>query len=386
MIPHTDKKTRSESRKPSEAEVVLWLKRHLIREGLQHRQVREILVDADPIYLRAPFSRELHPTGTLWIGSWRPDVICVLGDERAEKIIGIEVKSNSEHEKGIVQAAQYRDGVHESYLCVPWGNSKLPDWLREGATHNGVGLIRAGVDRLTIEVQAPRPRPDPTILLTTRRYLLGESSLRALGLNKPLHYAAALLAFTYYREPREALNTIWGLKGSAVTHAIRGAKTLGLMSDDEKVTLKGHAYSEILKTLGFDLANDRVLTSKRRLIDFNPGYGAVLRSVLLDHPAVQMIARVLIKHGGGPLTIIQLVELALIEDEGMARAVFGIPPEDPDVWQIRPSTRFNLKAALYDIGIIDSPLARGASSPPGTGGYDPMSDIWQVGSMCVDAY
>lgn len=386
MIPHTDKKTRPESRKPSEAEVVLWLKRHLIREGLQHRQVREILVDADPSYLRAPFSKELQPTGTVWIGSWRPDVTCVLGDERTEKIIGIEVKSNSEHEKGIVQAARYRDGVHESYLCVPWINSKLPDWLRDGATHNGVGLIRAGVDRLTIEVQAPRLRPDPTILLATRRYLLGESSLRALGLNKPLHYAAALMAFTYYREPREALITIWGLKGSAVTHAIRGAKTLGLMSDDEKVTLKGRAYSEILKTLGFDLANDRALTSKRRLVDFNPGYAAVLRSVLLDHPAVHMIASVLIKHGGGPMTIMRVAELALIEDEGMARAVFGTPPEDPEVWQIRPSTRFSLKAALYDTGIIDSPLARGASSPSGTGGYDPTSDIWQLGLMCVATY
>ena len=86
------------------------------------------------------------------------------------------------------------------------------------------------------------------------------------------------------------------------------------------------------------------------------------------------------------MTIVRLAELAFIEDEGMARAVFGIPPVGHEGWHIRPSTRFNLKAALYDTGIIDSPLARGASSPPRLGGYDPMSDIWQLGSTCVAPY
>src|SRR5689334_17594025 len=98
MSPHTNRRARPEPRKLSEAEVVVWLKRHLIREGLQDRPVREILVDADPSYLHTPFRRELEPTGTVWIGSWRPDVICVLDDDRAERIVGIEVKANTEQE------------------------------------------------------------------------------------------------------------------------------------------------------------------------------------------------------------------------------------------------------------------------------------------------
>lgn len=115
----------------------------------------------------------------------------------------------------------------------------------------GIGLIRVGVERLSIEVRPTRVLPDPKMLLTTRRYLLGESSLHALGLNKPLHYAAALIAHTNQNEHRTALRDNWNLKGSAIPHAVRGARTLGLISSDGKVTLKGHAYSEILKRLGF---------------------------------------------------------------------------------------------------------------------------------------
>src|SRR5262249_38383739 len=295
------------SRGPSEAEVVLWLKRYLVKEGLQGRTARDILVDADSSYLRSSFRRELEPTGTVWIGSWRPDMLCVVDDNRAERIIGFEVKSNADHEKGIVQANRYRDGVHESYLCVPLSNSKTPDWLRETALQNGVGLMRASPEQVEIEVQPTRPRPDPKILLATRRYLLGETSLRALGLNKPLHYAAVLMAYAYAEEPLDALRNIWRLKGSAINHAIRGAKTLGLLSADEQVTMKGNAYAKIFKALLFDLAKARGLT-KRRLVDCEPGFAAVLQSILLDHPAVDMIIRVLVRHGGGPMTVIQLAE------------------------------------------------------------------------------
>jgi hypothetical protein len=37
-----------------------------------------------------------------------------------------------------------------------------------------------------------------------------------------------------------------------------------------------------------------------------------------------------------------------------------------------------LKAALYDVGLIVTPLARGASGSREPSGYDPKTDIWQL--------
>jgi hypothetical protein len=61
--------------RPTETEVVVWLQRGLTAQGLAGRAVREVIVDADASYLRAPFRRQLEPTGTIWIGDWRPDVL-----------------------------------------------------------------------------------------------------------------------------------------------------------------------------------------------------------------------------------------------------------------------------------------------------------------------
>jgi hypothetical protein len=81
---------------------------------------------------------------------------------------------------------------------------------------------------------------------------------------------------------------------------------------------------------------------------------------------------------GRPARIDELARRAHLVDEGVALALFGPPPDPGQPWQIRPSTRFQLKAALYDVGLLDSPLARGASGPQGPGGYDPAADIWNL--------
>ena len=63
-------------------------------------------------------------------------------------------------------------------------------------------------------------------------------------------------------------------------------------------------------------------------------------------------------------------------DEGLARAVFGPPPEDGQVWQVKPTTRFQLKRGLFDVGLIDSPPVQGAGE--GAGRYDPAADLWSI--------
>src|SRR5262245_21618185 len=279
------------ARGPSEAEVAFWLKSSLLRGELGARQPREIVVDRAGSCVRSPFGRQLEPMGSLDINGWQPDVVCMLGDDTAEWIIAFEVKAGRDHEKGLVQASRYGDGAHEAYLCVPALDGTAPLWLSEGARRNGVGLIRASADRIDVEVAAARPRPDPLALEATRRYLEGESAIRALVLNSPLHYAAALVAVIQSDRPWETLRDDWGLGESAVQLAARGAATLGLIREG-RATLKGKAYADTLLALGFDLRSARPLTRKR-LVEHTPGFAALLRAVLLDHPPVQLILRAL---------------------------------------------------------------------------------------------
>lgn len=362
----------------AEAEVVYWLKRSLLDAGLQGRQVRQVLVDSDASYLRSPFRRQLEPTGTIWIGSWRPDLVCVLNDNQVERVVGFEVKASADHEKGVVQASRYRDGVHEAYLCVPRIDAQLPSWLTEQAVQGGIGIVRASPHALDIEIQPARPRPDPRILLATQRYLLGETGVRSLGLNKPLHYVAVLVAYMSHDDPWKALEEQWGIQGSAIRHAFRGAQTLGLLSADGQVTTRGRACGTLLMSLGFDFVKARRLT-RLRLVDHEPRFAALLRMVLIEQPAVDLILQALIRCDGGPVTVEALAVQAHNIDEGMANAVFGTPQKPGEGWYIRPSTSFVMKAAMYDVGLIDSPLAKGASGPQQPGGYEPRRDFWSVG-------
>lgn len=126
-------RSRSSSQsKPSEAEVVHWLKKALVKHGLVGRSVREIVVDADGSYLHSPYRRHLEPTGTIRIGDWRPDLVCVLDAGGTERLAGFEVKSTTDHEKGLIQAHRYREGVHEAYLCIAALELQVPEtWRRQ---------------------------------------------------------------------------------------------------------------------------------------------------------------------------------------------------------------------------------------------------------------
>jgi hypothetical protein len=366
--------------KPTEAEVVHWLKRALVKHGLAGRPVREIVVDADGSYLRSPYRRYLEPTGTIRIGDWRPDLVCVLDGGGAERLAGFEVKSTADHEKGLIQATRYREGVHEAYLCIPALEPRAPDWIRRGAAHNQVGLVRASPTALLLDLEAPRPLPDPRTLAATRRYILGEAGMRAFGLNKPLHYAAVLTAFAFSERPWESLRNVWELQDSAIRLAARGAENLGLIAGGA-VTVKGKAYADVLRLMGFTLGECRRLT-KTRLLHSASNLAATLRAILLQHPAVEFIVQVLLRDPAESVDALRLASRALAADEDLARAIFGEPPSSGEVWRIRPTTRFQLKAALYDTGILDTPLARGASGPQQAGGYDPRADRWQLGAVC----
>jgi hypothetical protein len=133
--------------------------------------------------------------------------------------------------------------------------------------------------------------------------------------------------------------------------------------------------------MGFALSECRHLT-KTRLVTSAPSLAAVLRAVLLQHPAVELIVRVLLRDPGRPVTLEALAARAATMDEALSRAVFGEAPVEGQPRQIRSTPRFQLKAVLYDIGLIDCLLARGASGPQRPGGYDPRADVWEIGNAC----
>jgi hypothetical protein len=159
------------SKNLAEAEVVYWLKRSLVKDGLQGRRVHELIVDADASYLGSRFRAQLEPTGSIWISGWRPDLICLTDENQAERVIAFEVKANTDHEKGVVQASRYRNGAHEAYLCIPATGLAVPDWMLELALLSGIGILRAAPHQIEVEL-APKPvQPDPSIVMATQRYL-----------------------------------------------------------------------------------------------------------------------------------------------------------------------------------------------------------------------
>mgnify|MGYP000893572452 CR=1 FL=1 len=366
---------------PSEAETVYWLKRALEADGLGGRRVRHVLVDRDPAYLNSPFARRLQPMGSPRIGNWRPDIVCTVDHAGTEYLAGFEVKGASGFERGVVQASRYRDGVHEAYLCVP-RNGSLPDWLITTARQTGVGLLQANPTVLTLDVPPQPPRPEPSLYLATRRYLLGEETTRSLGLNRPLHYAAALVACTTPDAPLDVLVQRWGLAESAARMALHGAETLGLLHDGLP-TARGLAWADLLRVVGFDVRRTRFLTGPRyRLVRDAPGLAAVLRAILLAQDTVRLVVDALQASPAG-LAANDLAWSAHRADEALTRALFGPPPEPSSAsWDLKPWSRFQLKAMLYDIGILDSPLGPGASGGRHAG-YDSHIDHWQLGSAMI---
>ena len=355
----------------SEAEVVLWLKRGLTAGALYGDAVSDVLVDADGSYTGSPHARGLRPFGTVRIGEWRPDLVCAQdrGGLGVQRVLAFEVKGLRDHEKGVVQAERYRHGADESYVCVPGDPSS---WLLRSAERLGVGVVAATAEDVRVVAAAPVPQPEVGAREALRRRLLGERDFRAFGLNKPLHYAAAVLAHRT-PDPVSALEEMWGLGRSAARMAVGGAETLGLL-DRGRLTRRGQAVAEALSYAGFTLQHDRALT-RRRLVEEAPAYAAVLRLVQLDIPVVSLIVEAL-ESLGGEASIRELAERAFARDPGLAGAAFGEPPEG-EAWRPRSTTVFQLKAQLYDTGVLSSRLARGAGQA-NQGVYSPEQDRWAL--------
>lgn len=377
-----------------EARVLVWLKRALQsarglprREGASQRRVSHIVVDEHDAY--SAYREELEPVARLGLleptaravgdpsRPARPDLLCIVHEADSDIVAAFEAKGETDHEKGIIQAKHYRRGAHESYLCIPTDPSYV---LRQDASDVGVGILTVTAERLVIAVPAPDPRPHPQAVTAARGYLtgiIGERQLGSLGLNKPLHYAAAAVATALHPDPVAALRSRWLETPSTAKQCFRGATTLGLLSTQGALTSRGVAVAQMLITSGFELdAACRHTQRGVRLVDVRPDWAAALRLVLLEQPIVVLVVRALSELAAAPIAALELMQTTQRLDMGLSLAAIGAPTPAGDAWEMRPSTRFQLKAALLDVGILDGRLGRGASDGRG---YDPSADIWQLG-------
>jgi hypothetical protein len=175
----------------------------------------------------------------------------------------------------------------------------------------------------------------------------------------------------------EILVQTWGLNESSARGALKGAETLGLLTTTSP-TARGRAYADLARIAGFDFQHSRPLTAHRhRLVRDAPALAALLRLILLDFPPADLVVSTLALSARS-LSGDQLAHLAVRQDDGLARALFGDPPGPGQPWAIPPWTGYQLKAMLYDVGLIDTPLGKGAGR--GGGVYDPRLDEWSIGS------
>ncbi|GMU02319.1 hypothetical protein KH5H1_64390 [Corallococcus caeni] len=368
----------------AEARVVHSLKQHLLKHGLRKSRVLHLLVDAHPSYVHSPVARDLEPMTRLTLEGTRPDILCSVAQPEGVLVTGIEVKvSERDWVQGLGQAHSYRAGVHHAYLALPTPAGELRAPTLAQARRIGVGIL-AQDSKHWVEVLPPEdPSPLPRAVSQASALLEGVPAARSLQLNHPLNYlAAAFLADrgTPSQSLLESLAAHWEALKSEGTRkqAATGANTLGLLDLDWKPTVEGRAVADLLAALHFD--PDAHYEKRKRLMEVHPAFAAVARFVLIRQPAVRLIHRTLMDHGGS-LTLPKLAVAAGREDLALATALFLADPSielkpglrGPDIY---PSNVFKLKQNLWHAGLLDTKAH--SSSGKKASVYRPDEDVWAL--------
>lgn len=364
----------------SEAQVVRWLVEVVVGDSFLSTEVTpsRLVVDRDASYQDTEHDRFLSSFyGRPRIAGRRPDVLFAA----SRRMIAIEVKSSSRsYQRGLTQALEYRQGVHDSYLCVPGPEQKLPEGARFAARENGCGVLCVEERTLSVAVEPPSVTPDPEHLLSTQRYLSERYIERAFGLNHPLNYVAALMAVREEgQDPVGFMLSEWGLESEgSIRHAIRGAETLGLVAPTG-LTHMGRAYAKCFEELGFGFDSHKTYSRRGRLVGVAPGISALLRSIYLQLEGVQLTVEVLTQEPDETVDLTRLALDATEEDEGTALALFG-EAEPDELWRPIPTTVHQFKQALWHVGILKTKASKGAKNLnkyyPEV--YRPGIDIWEL--------
>jgi hypothetical protein len=368
----------------SEAEVVHSLKTHLLRWGLRGARLRQVVVDADPSYMRSRYRRELEPLATIRIDGSRPDLVCTVEHGSRDVVVGFEVKARqADWWHGLAQARRYRSGVHHAYLALPGAAAEIQRNASEMSQESGVGVLALEQGAWQELLAAADPRPLPWMVEATASVLAGVPAARRLQLNHPLNYLVVPLLVSHH--PRmsamEALEAFWPDLRSASSRqmAVDGAASLGLLDRDGNITAEGSTVADLLECLGF--APERRLNKRQRLAEAAPAVAAVARSVLLRQPAVQLLIEVLRLRRGKGFPISKLYESARRENDSLAGALFlsdpslGVSPQVAGT-DFRPTTVYQFKQILWHAGILET-KAHG-SAGRGAENFDPQQDLWSL--------
>jgi hypothetical protein len=309
--------------------VVRRLKSHLLDHGLGGVRIGEIVVDADPSYIHSPHARHLEPMATVWVGGARPDLLCSADFSSYSLVLGFEVKARaSDWPQGLAQARRYRSGVHQAYLALPGSARDLEREAAGMAREGGVGLLVFERGAWHQVLPAADPHPLPWAVGATASALAGVPAARRLQLNHPLNYLVVPFLVASHPElaPGESLAAYWPDLSSEGTrrHALEGARSLGLLDRDGRLTMDGGTVADLMRAVGFDACNGP--NKRRRLSEAAPSIGAIARSVLLRQPAVRLILEVLRSAPGGQLPVDELYRAAHHIDRTLAGALFLADP------------------------------------------------------------
>jgi hypothetical protein len=374
-------------REMPEAEVVHSLKGHLLARGLRSGRVSEVVVDADPSYLASRFARSLEPVATIRIDGARPDLVGLIRTGDSSLVIGFEVKPRlGDWPGGLAQAQTYQAGLHHSYLALPLsGTSNLAELgrLEKEADADGIGVLIRDGTTWREAVPPTDPRPLPWMVEAVAAVLRGVPIARRLQLNHPLNYL--VVPFLRLHDPtsslEQLLETHWPDLGSPGTrsHAIEGARHLGLIDRDGALTPEGATTADLLLALGFD---PRTRPSKRvRLSEIAPPIAAVARSVLLRQPAVRLVVDALRTAPRRALPVHEVFQLARRRDLVLADALFLADPSLAQRESLRPtdynpSTVFKFKQVLWHGGLLETKASSSAGHRATD--YRPDHDLWRL--------
>jgi len=371
---------------PAEADIVWSLKKHLQLHGLgpQRWPVSDIAVDSDGSYRSSPHAADLEPMMSMPIREFHPDLVCAYSSSAEDGLAAFEAKARFEDWlKGLTQARAYREGVHRAYLALPADTGSRASALEQDAGERGVGvwLLRdAGWEEV---VPPAEPRPALAECRNLTAALRGVVLPRRLQLNHPINYLAA--AWARYTVPdvpiQQALRDSWETLRTAGSrqHAINGARYLGLLTQDGKLTALGLTVCDLMTSLHFKKSS--AVSRKRRFSDESPGLGAVIRLVFMQQESTKLIVEALQQVDNTPLSTEQLLRRAAKINEPLASGLFLGDPRDLEKASIpasafSPSFVFQFKQSLFHAGILAT--SSHTSAGKGADHYQSQDDFWQL--------
>jgi len=350
-----------------------------------------------------------YPSHQISIRGRYPDVV---GFTRTNRIFAIEVKGDSDLQKGIGQALTYQQGSHYSYLAAEGG---AIDEVADVAASQGLGLIRCESSG-DVAWESPNPTssrdllPDVESQLTYRlRRRESAGKIASMDLAQPLNFLAPVLAVADLETPTKdaiADRIEDGYDFAATTGAINGARVLALVEGTERgfrLTEQGELAATVLRGSGVrslpDLEGVKASVPRgETVVEHYPTLATLLRTLFLRHPEMRLFVDALGDFRQPTVTVPEVIEHLLGNYPNVFLNLFctqrgretarefiergdlaGIYADEP-TWKdlIRTNVLFNFVHQLRHVGIL-APETSGHGRAIAT--FDPDAKPWYVGRI-----